>query len=187
MKRLLYEIQWLLLALLGLAGCHTSSENDPSQFVALQSDFEGFMYWKSWKVSDEPLDDTHISSSRYVYINEVPASGSTDFPIGTLIVKTDTEGDNPHHWTVFGRAKRGGSYNADGAMGWEWFGIIISEEGTPLIDWRGPVPPVYSNYACDLGEDDDTALLELGDCNSCHMTADNNDYVLSSALKLDEF
>ena len=99
-----------------------------------------------------------------------------------MIVKIETMGDDPHHWTVFGKAKRSGTYNADGAKGWEWFGIIISNEGTPLIDWRAPVPPGFINYARELGEDDDTAVLDLGDCNSGPTAASSNDYVFRAVL-----
>lgn len=54
-----------------------------------------------------------------------------------------------------------------------------------MIDWRGPVAPAFTNYAYELGEDDDTAVLELGDCNSCHAAASSDDCVFSTVLSLD--
>ncbi len=80
-------------------------------------------------------------------------------------------------------AKRGGDYNADGAVGWEWFDLDLARSGEPLVDWRGPEPPAGRGYECALGEDD-AGAEGVGDCNICHLSAASNDFVLSPVLDL---
>jgi hypothetical protein len=77
-------------------------------------------------------------------------------------------------------AKRGGGYNADGAVGWEWFDLVFAEDGlTPVIDWRGIEPPSGTGYLCWM-EDGDTAII--ADCNGCHVGSSANDYVHTVGL-----
>jgi len=65
------------------------------------------------------------------YIKRPPASGSSEFPVGTLIVKEATGGTIPHE--IFAMAKRGGGFNRD-APGWEWFEL---QDQPVVIVWRG--------------------------------------------------
>jgi hypothetical protein len=85
---------------------------------------------------------------------------------------------------MVGMAKRGGDYNAEGALGWEWFDLDLTESGGVAVDWRGPVPPEGRGYECALGEDD-AGSEGVGDCNTCHGAAEANDFVLSPVLQLE--
>jgi hypothetical protein len=110
-----------------------------------------------------------VSGRRTVYINEVPAPGATEFPVGTIIVKT-TEADGK----IFARAKRGGTFNSKGSVGWEWFELIETAKGEIVVKWRGVGPPLGEVYGGDPN----------AGCNQCHKLAVANDYVLAPGLML---
>jgi hypothetical protein len=74
-------------------------------------------------------------------------------------------------------AKRGGNYNLFGASGWEWFELAPSDNGTPVIVWRGITPPDGEGYGGAAG----------GACNNCHGSSPDNDHVLSDPLQLSRF
>jgi hypothetical protein len=147
--------------------------------VAFQSDFEDFRSWERVHVSDEDLGRGHLEGPRYVHFQKLPKEGDA-FDVGSILVKTAETGE-PTEWEVVAMAKRGNGYNDDGAKGWEWFELEISESGTPLIAWRGLEPPFGSGYECTLGDDtgDTAAAAAVGDCNVCHAAAWEDDYVQS--------
>ncbi|MCB9676832.1 MAG: hypothetical protein H6737_17085 [Alphaproteobacteria bacterium] len=169
------------LAALVVLGCQGLPPCEGDEFIAFQADFERYESWRRFEI--DPPDPRLGEGRRVVYINAVPPKGSTSFPQCTMIVKQGQSGDDPTAWLMVGMAKRGGTYNADGAAGWEWFDLDLSEDGVPLIDWRGPTPPEGRGYECALGEDEPGAE-GVGDCNTCHAAGVANDFVLSGPLRL---
>lgn len=166
---------------LALSGCGGGLPPcDDSEFVAFASDFDGWAGWR--RIALDGPDPRLGAGPRVVYVNALPPAGARTFPRCTMILKTTERGDDPARWFAVGMAKRGGDYNAAGALGWEWFDIDLTGDGDPMIDWRGPVPPEGRGYECVLGEDDGAAAEAIGDCNTCHAAAAGNDYVISVPL-----
>ncbi len=159
----------LLLACLD----HTPAPGSEASFVAMQSDFAAFERWETVLVTE--ADTGHVSGDRVVYINNPPSDEASVFPVGTIFVKTIAwSGGTDIHAMV----KRGGDFNAEGARGWEWFELVYSEEGEPVILWRGEGAPEPGAY----GVETDTAETVSGDCNVCHGAFAANDFVHSVAL-----
>ncbi|MFN7143427.1 MAG: hypothetical protein ACK4YP_06610 [Myxococcota bacterium] len=155
-----------------VAGC---LDHDPipggagESFVAMQADFDGYRTWTDHTV--EPEDTGHPDGARTVYINTAPDGGTT-FPVGTVIVKEIVGGD------IHAMAKRGGGFNPDGAIGWEWFELVTATDGSPVIKWRGTEAPEGEAYGQLPGSaPEDTGDAVTGDCNTCHGAAVGNDYV----------
>ncbi len=144
-------------------------------FVAMQVDFAEFRSWASISV---PEETGHPEGAREVFLNAAPDAGAPAFPVGTVIVKTiaTATGEDIH-----AMVKRGGGYNAAGAVGWEWFELVVADDGTPVILWRGEVPPDGESYGQLPGQTADTGGAE-GDCNVCHGAVSGNDYVHSVGL-----
>jgi hypothetical protein len=163
-----------LLAL--LAACGTSpagtDAGTPDVFLAFSSSFTDFRSWTS-SHSDGPAPGTqppNVLGPRMQYINTVPPSGSTEFPVGTIIVEYR---ETDHH--ILAGVKRGGNYNATGALNWEWFELT---ENPVTISWRGVGPPNGETYGGDPN----------GGCNSCHAACGgSNDYICSPHLQLSSF
>jgi hypothetical protein len=151
---------------------------EPGSFIAFASDFREYHGWEAFAVGTDPVaGSVHTTGPRTAYLNRRPAHGSTEFPVGTIIVK-EVQGGDPLTHDVIARVKRGGSYNAAGAPGWEWFELRNTADGGAVILWRGVGPPVGgSSYLGDVG----------GGCNLCHGAADDNDSVLAPSLRLSEF
>lgn len=152
-------------------------------FVALTGDFADYRSWERFDVPGPTTDDGHLTGPRQVWLNARPPAGATSFPVGTIIVKTAGSGDDPTAWTILGRARRdGGAYNADGAPGWEWFGLQADDAGRLAISWRGADAPegVYLSLVDDTG----APPITSGDCNSCHALFGDNDTVATPALDL---
>jgi hypothetical protein len=159
----------LPLLVAALAACGPTSGAPPAgasdggdgQFVAFAADFAGYRTWAHITVVDDGGDPTHAAAVLTEYINEsVPAAG-VPFPVGTIIVKEPTTGD-PDTRQAFAMVKRGGTYNAGGAAGWEWFELQnVDDAGDVGILWRGTAPPLGEKYAGNIS----------GDCNTCHQTA----------------
>lgn len=169
-------------ALIVAAACEPAGPAcDGDTFVAMQEDFASFERWHRFEV--DPPDPRLGTGARTVYASALPEDGG-GFPLCARLVKVGENGPDPSGWLMVGMAKRGGGYNADGAVGWEWFDLDLSADGVPLIDWRGPVPPEGRGYACALGEDE-LGVEGLGDCNFCHAGAADRDYVLTPALSAD--
>lgn len=166
--------------LLTLLACldHTPPPDGTGEvFIALQSDFAPF---RTWPVETVPTTDTgHIAGDRQVYLNANPPAGAESFPVGTILVKTIRwEGGEDIH----AMAKRGGGFNEDGAVGWEWFELALADDGTPVIQWRGASPPEGEAYGSLPGDATDTADTVTGDCNACHAGAADNDFVWTREL-----
>ena len=142
-------------------------------FIAETSDFTGFHSWPSIAITiDIAPGDSHINGPRHVFFNHAPPAGSTEFPVGTILVKETDPGPVTAR-TVFASVKRGGDFDPTGDVDWEWFSLQNLADGTEGILWRGPGPAsggVYGNGA-------------LGGCNACHGSAMATDYVLTPALE----
>ncbi len=164
-----------LLAVLGLAtacggpdGGGAADAGDET-FIALQRDFAGFQSWTQLDGGTTGSDSLPTTGQRTIYINHAPDPCAKSFPIGTIIVKT-TEGAQ-----TFGMAKRGGGFNPQGALDWEWFELTQpASGGNPLILWRGTAPPAGETYNG----------TPTASCNACHTNFTANDFVGGTALTL---
>jgi hypothetical protein len=169
---------WLVL-LLGACG-QAGTSDTAAHFIPLQKDFTGFRQWHAYDLGVQPADSVHPAGRRTVYLNHLPPTGSTQFPAGTMLAKTVDKEDGTLG-NIFAMAKRGGSYNSQGAVGWEWFELqdnSDSSDGSELIVWRGITPPTGEGYGGDVVG---------GACNTCHGLHADNDFVTSSALLLSGF
>jgi hypothetical protein len=139
-------------------------------FLAFSTTFAPFRSWPSFH-SDGPPDDgtftPDVLGPRTQYVNQLPPRGSTEFPVGTVVVEAR---ENEGH-KIFAGVKRGGGFNSGGAADWEWFEL---SEGPVTIVWRGVGPPLGDTYGGDPN----------GGCNACHARCAANDYVCSPQLSL---
>jgi hypothetical protein len=170
-----------LLWLLALVGCGSAASDDTAApdasdtFIAFASHFQDFRQWTSWH-DDGPADDgtwpSEVLGPRTLYINQAPPHGSSEFPVGTIIVEAKESGLKP----IFAGVKRGGHYNFAGALDWEWFEIQETDNGV-IIVWRGVGAPLGDTYGGDPNG-----------CNSCHVNhCADNDYICAPALQLTQF
>jgi hypothetical protein len=164
------------LALIACGGGGTGAPDGggSNTFLAFDSTFASFRTWTSFH-SDGPVDDgtfpADVLGPRTQYINMLPPPGSHEFPIGTVIVEARENGSGK----IFAGVKRGGGFNATGAINWEWFELV---ENPVSIFWRGFGPPLGDTYGGDA----------MGGCNACHTKCGaTNDYVCSAQLQLATF
>lgn len=161
----------------------TPATTDPAPvgattFTAFSQNFSGFHAWTSMPAVSTHAGDTglHGDGAMTVYINRLPPHGAGEFPVGTIIVKESNGGDVRDR-QVFAMVKRGASFNASGAKGWEWFelqGQCGKDE--PVISWRGVGPPAGEKYGGDTRG-----------CNPCHANQAENDFVRTDGLTLSSF
>jgi hypothetical protein len=164
------------LALLLLASCGAPMAPEPVEppyFLPFASDFDHFRRWEAFQLPPaDNLFDIHLAGPRTVFLARRPKPGSAVWPVGTKIVKAVPMSDR-----LFAMVKRGGSYNTEGAVGWEWFELTEHADGTVAIRWRGLGPPDGEGY----GGGGST-------CNVCHVSfAASNDYVQVRDLSLSAF
>lgn len=162
------------------AGCNGATDDTSTTgdtLIAFATNFAGYHDWSDTVIdaSSTPAS-THLAGKRTVYINKTPPSGSTEFPVGTIIVK-ELEDNAEGEKQVFAMVKRGGGYNSKGAADWEWFELQNADADAVTIVWRGVGPPAGEKYAGDPN----------GGCNVCHGGAADNDFVQTPALDLDTF
>jgi hypothetical protein len=166
-----------VVAATSLLGCGAGNDPDASPtFIALGRDFQGFDTWTAFDLGDDQDDGVTTVGHRRAYINQLPPTGSTTFPTRTIVIKTIGE-DQPTPGQVFAMVKRGGNFNPQGAVGWEWFELVKKGDAEPAIVWRGITPPAGEQYAGIAG----------GVCNTCHAMGVANDYVPSAELLLSQF
>ncbi|MFO0613773.1 MAG: hypothetical protein U0414_14370 [Polyangiaceae bacterium] len=162
------------------AGCSTGADDAAppgDTFIAFATNFTGYHDWSETVIEGTSTPaSTHLAGRRVVYINKKPPAGSTEFPVGTIIVK-ELEDNADGELQVFGMVKRGGGYNSKGATDWEWFELQNLPEDKVKIVWHGVGPPAGEKYAGDPN----------GGCNVCHSAAAENDFVQTPALDLDSF
>jgi hypothetical protein len=109
-----------------------------------------------------------LSGQMSIYLNQSPDTETKTFPVGTILFKTTlVQGfDKP---VVHAMTKRGGGFNAGGALGWEYFELLMGKDDVPYILWRGAKPPGGEMYMALLGAANvDRPMTTDGDCNSCH-------------------
>ena len=172
------------LLLVGLAtGCldHEGGDemnaDDPrGQFIAVQSDFQGFETWQSYEIGSRMHGG--VEGAVKIYVSDLPLPGSTSFPTGTMIVKTIEAASSPN-WVAHAMVKRGGSFNQSGAFGWEFFDLTVPVNRIPYINWRGLEAPAGHGYESLPGIMETSGVL----CNDCHRS-NVNDGILSSPLQL---
>jgi len=159
---------------------------DGEVFLAFAKDFTGYHSWEAFDVTGgAELAGIHDGSTVTEYINHLPPSGLTEFPLRTIIVKEATGGTIPHE--IFGMVKRGGGFN-NGLPGWEWFelqnisDLIVAaggvDDGTDRVKivWHGFGPPDGESYGGD----------STSGCNTCHADC-GNDGVCAKELALTNF
>jgi hypothetical protein len=175
-----------------LSGCTTAAQNAGDAggptFVALPQDFScggpygGFHTWASTPGVGPPgapdpsgLTDGGIHAGPMTtYINTKPPSGSTSFPVGTMIVKEQNDPALTDR-QIFAMVKRGGGYNPSGAVNWEFFELQNLDSCNVEIVWSG-FPGVTDPYASNPNV-----------CNDCHFQRQSNDYVWTVGLTLSSF
>ncbi len=140
-------------ALASLAACGQLSSTDDggddgAPFIPFVDDFANFHSWTSTVGAGPPgapqppsagIHDGVLTS----YINVLPDAGSTVFPKGTIIVKEASDGGTSVNGRQsFAMVKRGGGYNAQGAVNWEWCELQNDAvTGVTRIVWCAAVPP----------------------------------------------
>ena len=164
------------IAAFGIAACGSgaAASDATDSFLAFSSTFAPFRTWTSMH-SDGPPDDgtftPDVLGPRTQYINQLPPSGATEFPIGTVIVEVRES----QAMKIFAAVKRGAGFNAGGAAGWEWFEL---QEPPVVIVWRGVGPPAGDTYGGNPN----------GGCNACHAACGSrNDFICSPKLQLSAF
>jgi hypothetical protein len=175
----------ILIPLALAAGCSTSPGAPDSGTLGpppLASDFSCFRNWSQTPGVGPPgapdpssaTDGGIHAGPMTTYINMKPPHGSTSFPDGTIIVK---EQNDPllAQRQIFAMVKRGGGYNPNGAINWEFLELQNIDTCNVSIVWSGfPVnsDPYASNpFVCD----------------DCHVLAKSNDYVWTAGLSLSSF
>ncbi len=170
----------LAIAVVLLSACSDPAAKGPV-FIALQSDFSDFRSWSRVFVGDGELEG-HPAGARYGYLKQHAPAGSTEYPVGTMIVKTVERDGGPKAWDIFAMVKRGGNYNKSGAINWEYFTLLINEDDIPVIFSRGDNPSdAEHDGGPGHGYADPTGSGVT--CNRCHGTGtESTDHVLSPAL-----
>src|SRR4051812_18146663 len=176
--------------LIGSAACGGNGGGDDSQtcdpfasdsFIAFGACFTDFRTWNHFH-SDGPTEancgmspcPANVLGAREQYINALPPSGSSAFPVGTMIVEVRAVDGKIFAGAKRGNASAGVPYNRDGARGWEFFELT---EDPVTIFWRGLGPPLGDTYGGDPNG-----------CNSCHISCgSSNDFVCSAQLQLSSF
>ncbi len=169
-------------------GSQTSGLDGGGPFIAFAGDFKGFHDWPN-QADATPAPSlpgvdagsgadggVHAGPERE-YWNRNPPSGSTAFPIGTIVVKETQEAD-PTARHVFAMAKRGAGFNSAGAVNWEFYELTNRADGTVSVQWQGYGP---TSATTDIYGGDPNV------CNDCHRKAMSNDYVFGAALQLASF
>jgi hypothetical protein len=153
-----------------------------NNFIAQGRDFDDYSSWSRVVVATTPDANGHNAAPRTVYVNQLPEDGSDEWPVGTMLVKEGSglEADGLTGTQTHAMVKRGGSYNLDGAIGWEWFEVATTAANQVAIQWRGEQPPSGESYGCLVADCSGAASLV---CNDCHGASDN-DHVLSTPLQL---
>jgi hypothetical protein len=179
------------VALLALWGCLLGPPEgaEPAAvgdtFIAQQKNFDGLTRWHSFPLGEELLDDGTMAP-RTVYLNHLPPSGATHFPVGTIVVKITEIGAARETWQIHAMVKRGRRFNTQRAAGWEWLELnpVLRADARDQwrIEWRGEEPPSRANYRCVPPDG-----KAVADCNVCHEAARKNDYVMTPELSLTHF
>jgi hypothetical protein len=166
--------QALLFTLALASACSSSAavgEDEPGTFLAINSSFQGFHTWEAFTASSEAIANSpHTAGLRTVYLNRRSPAGSTEYPVETIIVKELLKDDSTTD--VVARVKRGGTFNASGAVGWEWFELRNVDADNAQIVWRGIAPKAGESYFANF----------TGGCNACHQGDDSSSILLPALI-----
>ncbi len=176
--------------LLGAAACSSGSNKaktvdngDAGMFMAEDSDFAGWQGWFGGILPNDVLDgNVYPPGTRWGYVNHRVPPGTTAYPPGTVLIKLiESPKDDPTLWHAFGFSKRGGDYNAAGAVGWEFLELRLDAAGTPHITDRGLAP---ANDGFDMDTLSYTPGGAAGSCNICHGLPNfkATDHIISALL-----
>lgn len=165
---------FVLALALASAACAVDASPSPAPqtFIAFGDSFADYRSWPSFEITvDAAPGNDHLVGPRRVFYNQLPPAGAAGFPVGTILVKESGDGPLPTRH-VFAMVKRGGGFNASGAVDWEWFELVHDTSGHVIMMWRGEGPPNGDAYGAGT----------TGGCNSCHGGAPKTDYVFSPQL-----
>jgi hypothetical protein len=179
------------IALMSLAfgalatGCSTPAATSDSGVLGpppLASDFSCFRNWSSTPGVGPPgapdpsgvTDGGIHAGPMTTFINMKPPHGSTSFPVGTIIVKEQNDPPLTQR-QIFAMVKRGGGFNPNGAVNWEFFELQNIDSCNVSIVWSR-IPINSDPYASNP---------EV--CDDCHVLAKSNDYVWTTGLTLSSF
>jgi hypothetical protein len=154
-----------------LAGMPDGGQGQPIAFVAQTEDFTGYEDWMSFNEDDKHGDGAGTTT---VYLNKLPPTGATSFPVGTIVVKTMQATDGSM-FTIHAMAKRGNGFNSAGARGWEFFELALNPKGVPFYLWRGVNPPTGEQYRAILSKNNVQASTPELKCNDCHASSSFRD------------
>jgi hypothetical protein len=131
-----------------------------------------FAHYRDWTTSEENVMDDHggVVGTTTVYFSEMPDEVTHMFPVGSILVKT-MQATGAEELTIHAMTKRGRGYNPKGALGWEYFELLLNKAGLPNILWRGETPPTGESYQMLLGAANSAKANDAqseGDCNGCH-------------------
>jgi hypothetical protein len=170
----------ILGALLSAVGCNEGNgSGGGNTYLPLPGDFIPFRTWQRIFLGDGPLEG-HPAGPRYAYVKNVP--GPTEYPVGSIIVKT-VENGTPQQWDLFAMAKRGGNYNAGGATNWEFFTLLINPDDVAIVAFSGTNPQDADRDA-GIGHGYSDPSGSGITCNRCHGIAgtERTDHILSPLL-----
>ena len=117
MYRFLGRLTIVCLAL--VAGCSSGSQD--KVFIALDGDFAPFLTWQSVDVPPNNLGAGHPGGPSVAYLSARAPAGAKKYPVGTMIVKAFESNPDQMQWDIFAMAKRGGGFDPEGALDWEFF------------------------------------------------------------------
>jgi hypothetical protein len=143
----------------------------PDAFIAQTEDFLGYEDWTSFNEDDKHGDG---SGTTTVYLNKMPPTGATSFPVRTIVVKTMQATDGSM-FSIHAMAKRGNGFNSAGARGWEFFELAKTSKGVPFYLWRGVNPPTGEQYRAILSKNNVEASTPELKCNDCHASSSFRD------------
>ena len=155
-------------------------------FIALRGDFEDFEDWEKYS-SDVMNEHGGVIGTTNIYLTfkrEPLAEDATEFPVGTMLVKTMQASDSDE-LNIHAMVKRGGGFNPKGALGWEYFELALAKaDGSPYWLWRGEKPPAGEEYMKLLGAADLAPRDAEASCNSCHAEPDAKDGTFDEIAEL---
>ncbi len=163
-----------------LASCSAPTPVDPRQgpgtFIAFDQDFAGYRSWQTFDLG-VMTPPGHPMGQQVLFASRPLPVGATRFEDRTIIIREIRSDPDPTKWDLFAMARRGGGYNASGAVDWEFFILSLDSQGVPHIVSRGISPSETSTSPYHPGE----GIT----CNTCHGNDDarRGDCVLSQELR----
>lgn len=168
------------LGLGGIGGCAGAADSGgadrgcaPEPFIAFTRDFEDLRAWPQVALSG-PANAAHASGGA-LYASVLGLDADGGLCAGSALVR-EQPANAAGPASLHGMVKRGGGFNAEGAVGWEWFGFGESADGEPVVLWRGDEAP------SEVGYNNGVELIEA-DCNGCHQAGAAFDFLMSEEAR----